>query len=160
MEVPRMLLAISGKFPGDYDDGRYTTDAPHGNCKSYSDIKDTLQSNLGRMLVLTVGEDAVGQSAAINFYIASECGLMGKSTLEAAQIISIQEHLKEMNTAFRKVIPYGNEPTEDDLDKWFNTGAEDSTGPANMRNRDRFMKWYSARIEATVGSGGFAVGGA
>ncbi|RYY86126.1 hypothetical protein EON63_06250 [archaeon] len=75
MEVPRLLLAIAGKFPGDYVDGRY------------NESTGTLTHNLGRMPVLEVGGESVGQSAAINFYLASELGLMGSSNLEAAHII-------------------------------------------------------------------------
>ncbi len=48
MEVPRMLLAIGGKFPGDYVDGRFSA-PPEG-----------LEANLGRMPLLTVADESVG----------------------------------------------------------------------------------------------------
>lgn len=109
---------------------------------------------------MEVGSDAIGQSAAINYYLASEFGLMGSNNLEAAQIISIAEHLKEMMTAFRQVLPYGTEPTEELLEKWFESGATDSTGPADRAGySSRFLKWWMGRIEQTLGSNGFAVGG-
>ena len=96
MEIPRLMLAIAGKFPvscmsidiydqmslllnffqGDYVDGRF--EGPTGD----------LSANLGRMPLLTVGDQSVGQSAAINFYIASENGFLGNNNMEAAQIIA------------------------------------------------------------------------
>lgn len=164
MEVPRMMLAIAGKFPGDYLDGRYTTEEAKvtERCMHFDTIKDTLSSNLGRMPVMVDGGQAVGQSVAINYYIASSCGLFGKSLMEGAQILAIQEHLKEMMTAFRGIVPYGAEPSDEQLDKWFNSGVEDaSPAPADMSKRsERMFKWWTGRIEAVVGEGGFAVGGA
>jgi glutathione S-transferase len=147
MEVPRMLLAIGGKFPGDYVDGRY--EGPTGN----------LVQNLGRMPVLEVGENSIGQSAAINYYLATELGLMGSNTLEAAQIISVAEHLKEMMTTWRGLCAYGVEPTTEVLDKWFTAGATDSTGPADRAGYStRFATWWAGRIETALGGNGFAVG--
>lgn len=160
MEVPRMLLALAGKYPGDYIDGRYTTDVPSDNPKAFNMVKKELSHNLGRMPMLAVGSDNIGQSAAINYYLATEFGYMGNSTLEGAQILAISEHLKELNLAFRKVCPYGVEPSTESLDKWFDTGAEDrAPEPADSKRRsERFLKWWMGRIEDVVGSNGFAVG--
>eukprot|EP00351_Strombidinopsis_sp_SopsisLIS2011_P002749 CAMPEP_0116873760 /NCGR_PEP_ID=MMETSP0463-20121206/5044_1 /TAXON_ID=181622 /ORGANISM="Strombidinopsis sp, Strain SopsisLIS2011" /LENGTH=217 /DNA_ID=CAMNT_0004516371 /DNA_START=27 /DNA_END=680 /DNA_ORIENTATION=+ len=141
-------MAIAGKFPGaDYADERCS--AP----------PDGLQSNLGRMPVATIGDESVGQSGAINFLIASECGLMGSSTMDAAKILSICEHLKEMITAFYKIAPWGTDLTPENADNWFDGGADDTTGPADGSKRDtRFLKWWSGRIEQCLGGNGFAVG--
>lgn len=160
MEVPRMLLAAKGKFPGDYKDGRYTTDAPDERQDAFSEVQDKLDSNLGRMPVLFTDEGDVGQSVAINYYLAAELGLLGTSNLEGAQILAIQEHVREMMTAFRKQIPYGTEPTDEQLDAWFASGADDTTGKADgSRRAERFLRWFAGRIEGQVGEG-FAVGGA
>ena len=132
---------------GDYEDGRFSS--PTGD----------LTANLGRMPVISTGDDIIGQSAAINFYISSENGLMGSSNLEAAQIISISEHLKELMTAFRALVPWGQEPSAEALDKWFDGGATDISGYAVGADRsNRFLSWWMGRIEATLGSEGFAVG--
>ena len=112
-----MLLAIGGKFPGDYKDGRYTNPNDPGD----------LSWNLGRMPLLSVGDESVGQSAAINYYLAAELGLMGSSNMQGAQILSIAEHLKEMKTCYGTLAPYGVEPTEEVLVKWFDTGATDKS---------------------------------
>ena len=111
------------------------------------------------MPVLSVGDQSIGQSAAINFYVASECGLLGDSTFEAASIISVSEHLKEMITAYRTVMPWGQEPTPEAIEKWFDSGATDSVGTADRAGQPtRYLKWWAGRIEAALGSNGFAVG--
>lgn len=149
MEVPRMMYAIAGKFP---QEGAYTdlrTGEPSGN----------LTANCGRMPVLEVNGEHIGQSTAINFYVASETGLMGANTLEAAKILAITEHLKEMNTAWRGLVAYGTEPSAEALDKWFNQGAKDVTGVADRAGYStRYATWWMGRIEACLEDHGFAVG--
>jgi len=147
MEVPRMCLAAAGKT--DFTDGRYN--APEGD----------LSCNLGRMPVAQVGDAGIGigQSTAINFYVASDCGLMGAGNVEAAQILAIQEHLCEMMRAWRAVCPYGTEPSAEILDKWFASGATDAAGPADRAGyATRFGQWWVGRIEAALTGTGFAVG--
>jgi len=148
MEIPRLLLAIAGKFPGDdYTDGRFS-EPPAG-----------LEGNLGRMPVVAVGDESVGQSMAICYYLAAENNLLGTSNLETAKILSIGEHLRELLTAFRSIVPHGTEPTSENLEKWFEQGATDSTGPADRAGHStRFLTWWLGRIEAVLGSEGFAVG--
>jgi hypothetical protein len=88
MEVPRKMLALSGLFPGAYIDGRYTTDnPPTGGAGAMSEVADKLSWNLGRM-PLVKGEDGeVGQSVAINYYVAAKLGLLGDSVIETAHIL-------------------------------------------------------------------------
>ena len=80
--------------------------------------------------------------------------------MQAAQILSIQEHLKEMGSKYRELAPYGTEPTDEVLDKWFTSGATDaSPAPADRDGmQTRFLPWWMGRIESVVGSGGIAVG--
>jgi glutathione S-transferase len=148
MELPRMMLAVAGKFPGaDYVDGRFSG-PPEG-----------LEANLGRMPILERDGQSVGQSAAINFYVASEFGLLGANAMEAARILSIQEHVKELMTEFRKVAEWGKEPDAEKMNQWFDGGATDATGPADGSQRGaRFLTWWLTRIEATLDNTGFAVG--
>ena len=110
------LLAVAGKFPGEggYKDGRFGSPADAGD----------LTANLGRMPLLRCKEGSIGQSSAINFYLATELGLMGKSTYEQAQILAMQEHLKELKAANRELLPRGAVPSEDYNEKWFEGGAE------------------------------------
>jgi len=154
MEVPRLMMAIAGKFPdkGGYEDSRK------------SDTSDTgalLEANLGRMPTLECDKGTIGQSAAINFYVASELDLMGASTFEAAQIIAISEHLKELRTAYTSLVPYGSEPDKKALDTFFDSkAASDYSGPADRSQmKERYFKWFVGRMEGQVGDDGFAVGG-
>eukprot|EP01104_Vermistella_antarctica_P005964 TRINITY_DN16703_c1_g1_i1.p1 TRINITY_DN16703_c1_g1~~TRINITY_DN16703_c1_g1_i1.p1 ORF type:complete len:268 (-),score=61.65 TRINITY_DN16703_c1_g1_i1:208-969(-) len=163
-EVPRLMLAIDGKFPGDgYTDVRVTTDdiATYGEgadkVTSYNDVKDSLDINLGRLPVLQIGDVTIGQSAAINFYVAQHTNLLGSSPVETGLIISVVETVKELNTAWRDVLPYGSEPTEEYVAKWFDTPAGDVAGPAVGANRaNRQLRWYAGRLEGIVGD--YAVG--
>ena len=129
MEVPRMMLAISGKFPGSgYEDWRPTD--------GYAEVQkmgDALNANLGRMPVIETSEGDIGQALAINYFVASQCGLMGGSTFEAATILAFAEHVRECGDAYRKLVPYGSAPEKKDLDTWFGTkGASDHSGVAVM----------------------------
>merc|ERR1719198_2477907 len=81
--------------------------------------------------------------------------MMGADALEGAQIVSIQEHIAEMKTAFRGLVPYGQEPDPALVSQWFNEGATDKS-PANAdmgARKTRFFKWFTGRIEAVVGGG-------
>ena len=56
----------------------------------------------------------IGQSSAIERYIARKCGLMGNNEEEAAIIECTVDHVNEIKTAFRKVrdMPEGDSKTE------------------------------------------------
>lgn len=111
------------------------------------------------MPVLNNNDDAVGQSTAIYLYLALENGLAGDSNLQTAQVISIFEHVKEMITAYRSLVPAGTEPTAEATEKWFNDGATDVTGTADSSQRSsRYLKWWMGRIEEALDNSGFAVG--
>lgn len=152
MENARLMMAISGKFPaqGDYIDERHSS--------SPQDV----DGNLGRMpCIVTETGEQIGQSGAINFFIASRCGLVGDSMTETGKILSIAEHLKEMNTVWRNLVPYGTHPTEEVLKMWFSEGASDVTKGTNAVMKDkkeRYFKWFAGRIENTLDNHGFAVG--
>mmetsp|Transcript_3607 Transcript_3607/g.4915 ORF Transcript_3607/g.4915 Transcript_3607/m.4915 type:complete len:246 (+) Transcript_3607:65-802(+) len=151
MEVPRMMLAASKT---EFEDGRYGMD-------DLKKIESDLACNLGRMPAIKIdGEHTVGQSAAINYYIASSLGYMGSSILEAAQIISIFEHLRELKQALYKVAEYGTKPDPEKLKAFFTAGATDVSGIAERKTRsERGMVFYLGRLESLVGKDGYAVGG-
>lgn len=87
------------------------------------------------MPVLSVGAADIGQSVAIHFYLATENNLMGSSSLEAAQILSIGEHVREMSAAYRSLVPYGQEPGEAETALWFEGGANDALGTADATRK-------------------------
>ena len=131
----------------DYVDGRFS--AP----------TTALEANLGRMPVATIGDHSIGQSSAINAYFASEFGLMGSNNIEAAHIVSISEHLKEMHTQYKTLVPWATEPKPEAQDKWFEGGAKDLTGVAVRNDQStRYLSWWLGRMEPTLGNKGFAVG--
>ena len=150
MEVPRMMLAYCKINKQAYHDFRYTTDEGNvnDNVKHYDDIKNNLTHNLGRLPTLVEEFDnSVGQSLAINFFLAVRCNLLGNTPLFSARIIELSEHLREMKSAYYNLVPYGTMPTDETNVKWFTEGADDYYGNAVMKNRNiRYMKWWSHRI--------------
>jgi hypothetical protein len=80
------LAAFAGKFPGDgYIDARHAR-PPAG---------DFLDPNLGRFPLIRTSQGAsIGQSSAINFYIASTCGLLGKNPTETALVLQFSGHVQ------------------------------------------------------------------
>ena len=131
----------------DYTDGRY--DSP----------SDNLKANLGRMPVIAVGDETVGQSLAIYYYLAADNNLMGDSLLESAQILSVLEHVREMNLAYRTLIPANTEPSQEARDKWFDGGSKDVLGTADSSARStRYLHWWMGRIEQALDTDGFAIG--
>ena len=165
MEVPRMMLAYSGHFPDNkvfrdftqkYQDNRYTTDSENvsENCYNYQDIINSLPANLGRLPVISYNDNfTLGQSTAINFYLANKLNLMGDSLEESAKIIEFTEHLKEMMQSWRNLCPYGTEPNDEIWETWFTKGADDqSPQPANMKTRStRYFRWWANRLEYLAG---------
>jgi glutathione S-transferase len=150
MEVPRCMLAIAGHFPGaGYADVRFGEDAP----------KTGTDANLGRLPVLEHDGKVIGQSAAINYFVASVTGLLGSSTAEAAQIIAFGEHIKELKDAYRALVPYGTEPKPEAITAFFEDAtASDFTGAADgSKRKHRNLLWFLGRMEHLVGDG-FAVG--
>lgn len=118
-----------------------------------------LESNLGRLPVVSIGDKSIGQSTAINFYFASEYGLMGKNNFEAAQVVAISEHLRELNASFQTLNPLGVHPDSQAMNKWFDGGAKDVTGHAEAETQNvRYLTWWMGRIERVLGPQGFAVG--
>jgi hypothetical protein len=109
------------------------------------------------MPVAQIGDETIGQSVAINFYIASENGLMGESALDAAKILSVGEHLKELMASYRTLVAYDDQPTEEASATWFETGATDVLGVADVSKRNvRYFQWYLGRIEQALDTEGFA----
>lgn len=111
------------------------------------------------MPVLRNNEDSIGQSTAIYMYLAMENGLAGDSNLQIAQVLSIFEHVKEMITAYRGLVPAGTEPTPEANEKWFHGGAKDRIGTADSSQRSsRYLQWWMGRIEEALDNHGYAVG--
>ena len=111
------------------------------------------------MLVTPQGK-SIGQSAAINHYLAETLGFLGKDATEAAAIVSFQEHLTELNNAWSKLVPYGTAPTDESFAAFFDEAAAPDVSGVAVRSTQpkRGFCWFVGRIERLVGSNGFAVG--
>ncbi len=184
MEVPRQCLAAAGKFPGaGYTDVRCS--APPGGTELDANL-GRLPILEGACAPLRAGEDnprgplspshhplprptpspqtvdgvSIGQSTAINYWVAQHCNLLGSSPAEAASILSFGEHLRELREKYAAMVPWGTEPSAETLNTFFDSAeATDSTGPADGSKRGaRNLLWFMGRLEHLVGDG-FAVGG-
>lgn len=147
MEPVRDMLAIAGKTaPTDFTDGRHSE--PTGDMKC----------NLGRMPTIETASGSIGQSASMFYYVAATHDLIGTGPFEAAKCLEMQEHINEVKRAWYAMVPYGTEPTAEQLDTWFDGGASDTEGPAQGRG-ERHLTWWLGRINAGItGTDGFAVG--
>ena len=176
MEPGRVLLALKGRWPGSgYADLRHVDAEDLAKQKALGKAfkgcegatirpmadAGPLDANLGRLPVLECEQGAVGQSLAIYVYLASELELAGKNAFELASIVSFAEHLREMDRAYRALVPYGTAPSAALSDLWFNPSeATDYAGPANAAHREaRRLRWFLGRMEGLVGPK-FCVGGA
>ena len=61
-----------------------------------------LDSNLGRMPILECNGKSIGQSAAINYFVAKRLDLLGASDIEAGQVMSVLASLDELNRVYAK----------------------------------------------------------
>ena len=88
-----------------------------------------------------VNSASISQSVAINYFIAQ-----GASPAEAALILAVEEHVKELRERYSSLVPYGTKPSAAALDAFFNSAeASDATGPADSSKRRRGGGGHSAR---------------
>jgi len=147
-ELSRVLFAVAGVH---YDDHRYsfkfgvpmdfsTVQRPEFDADKAAGV---LEANLGRVPLLEVDGVPIGQSRAIERFLARRFGLLGDTDVQAAQIDAIVEHTRDIREAFWKI--FGIKDAEEKASataKWY---AEDLPG------------WYG-KLEKVVGPDGFAVG--
>jgi glutathione S-transferase len=147
-EVIRTIFAAANV---EYDDYRYTfsMDGPKPQiCDQHGIDKESgvFDANLMRLPILEVGNDRIGQSRAIERYVAKDLGLMGKGKIQEAQIDAYCEHIRDLRDAYNKVRGNPFAPTtpeiEEAKEKWYSDT----------------MKTWMKKIEAVTGDNGFAVG--
>jgi hypothetical protein len=84
---------------------------------------------------------------------------MGSNNIEAGHIVGVSEHVKEMVASFKTLTVWGKEPSQEAMDKWFDGGSADTSGMAVRAGQPtRYLNWWMARMEHTIGGNGFAVG--
>lgn len=100
-ETSRVLLAITQQ---PYTDTRFAIDPSTFQSQSFLEAKQngSLKMNLNRAPVLLTPEgQTIGQSKAIERYIAKKFGLMGKTPEDEAVIDCIAEHCRDVRDAAR-----------------------------------------------------------
>lgn len=148
----RLIFALAGE---DYEDTRYKITPGKMESEPFNGAKEAgdLLANLNRAPVLVTPEGVtVGQSKAIERFLARRFGLMGSDDVEAAVIDCISEHCRDVKDAQmrKRFSPFTRDRTEEEKAKdqadWFETEM-----PAML-----------AKIEAAVSAGsttkGCAVG--
>jgi len=148
----RFLFALAGE---DYEDPRYGITPGTMESPAFNDAKASgdLVANLNRAPVLVTPEGvAIGQSKAIERFLARRFGFMGSDEVEAAVIDCISEHCRDVKDAQmrKRFSPFTRDRTDDEKAKdqadWFETEL-----PAML-----------AKVEAAVAAGstttGYAVG--
>ena len=100
-EVSRVLLALTDIT---YEDHRYKIERKDGGGFSTPEFTSDKESgalapNLDRAPLLEIDGQPIGQSKAIERYVAAQGGLMGKSPIEAAIIDSVAEHVRDVKDA-------------------------------------------------------------
>lgn len=147
-EVIRTLFAATGV---EFEDYRYTfsMDGPKPTiCDQHGVDKDAgmFNSNLKRLPVLEFQGQRIGQSRAIERFVAKDLGLMGKGALQEAEIDAYCEHVRDLREAYQKVRGNPFAPTTPEIEaakeKWYN----------------ETMKQWMEKIECITGEGGYAIG--
>jgi len=104
VEPTRLLLAAAGV---EFEDKRYAVDmttkppsAPEFNADKES---GALNVNMARAPILDIDGAQIGQSHAIARFLARKHGMMGGDEIEAAQIDTLYEHVRDIKDAWVKV---------------------------------------------------------
>ncbi|CAJ1416137.1 unnamed protein product [Effrenium voratum] len=130
-------LSLTFGTPGDFS----TIQRPEFDAMK---AKGELDVSLGKVPLLEVDGAKVGQSKAIERFVATQLGLMGSSPVEAAQIDQLGETVRDIKDAYQKVRgTQGEEEKKKAMDKWF---AED------------LPNWCKLAEKSLPGSGPFLVG--
>jgi glutathione S-transferase len=98
-ETCRVLLALGGE---EYTDTRYQMDPKTFQSPQFLEDKTSgvLRMNLNRApILITPSGHTIGQSKAIERYIARKCNLMGQTSEEEAIIDCIAEHCRDVKDA-------------------------------------------------------------
>ena len=103
VETARYVMALSGTK---YTDTRWKMDMskPYGQrCEGFMNAKASgdLAANLDRAPILLVDGVAIGESKAIERFVARRCGLMGADDVAAARVDCVAEHVRDVQAAMR-----------------------------------------------------------
>ena len=152
-ETSRIIFAIADE---EYIDTRYEITPGTMVAPDFVKAKERgeLDMNLARAPLLVADSGAmIGQSKAIERFLAKKFGLMGSSDIEAAQIDCIAEHCRDVQTAQRnKGFSFFNrEKSEEEKaaarKEWFETDM-----PTMLEKIEKSITLTSAKSGFAVGS--------
>jgi len=125
-ELSRVLLTLGKQ---EYEDKRYPIAFVDGkpSVPDFQKAKEAgdLKANMGRVPILDVDGVEIGQSKAIERFLARKLGMYGSSDLEAAQVDAVCEHCRDVKEAFGRAVPPfapEDEEKEKKRDEWYATG--------------------------------------
>jgi len=150
-ETARIILALANK---EYKDTRFEITPGTMSAPEFLAAKESgdLDMNLGRAPLLLVDGKPLGQSKAIERYLAKTFGLMGESDFEAAQIDCIAEHCRDVKDAQMKkgFSAFNREKNEEEKAKarkeWFEIDM-----PTMLDKIEKSIKMTSAKEGYAVG---------
>jgi hypothetical protein len=129
VEMTRIMLKIGGL---EFEDQRFSIKVKEGGgfeTPEFTMAKGSgdLRPNMDRAPVLLVGDMKIGQSRAIERYVAKRCNMMGNGDEEFAVIDCIAEHTRDIKEKWGKIRTIGGmEPSpekEAATKKWFDPEA-------------------------------------
>lgn len=151
-ETARIILALADQ---DYTDTRYEMTPGTFEAPEFKKAKESgdLDMNMGRAPLLVVdGKTTIGQSKAIERFLAKTFGLMGESDIEAAQIDCIAEHCRDIkDTQMKKGFSaFSRDKTEEEKAEarkgWFENDM-----PTMLEKLEKAVKLTSQKDSYAVG---------
>mmetsp|Transcript_1468 Transcript_1468/g.4146 ORF Transcript_1468/g.4146 Transcript_1468/m.4146 type:complete len:273 (+) Transcript_1468:34-852(+) len=150
VETLRHVMALGGiewteeKWPVDFS--KFAKEGIRGAAPAFAKAQEdgTLDANLLRAPVCIIdGQPGLGQSKALERYMARRLGLMGSTEMEAAQIDAVTEHVRDIKDKYQKA--KGDKETKA---KFFATEM-----PEFMQKMEKAVKLLPGSGPALVGSG-------
>ena len=134
-ETSRMLLAVANITYTDYRYPLEIIDWSTHNIKKDEFDADKLLGNftksLNKLPYLEIDGEIIPQSKTIERYLARRFNMMGKNDIQAAQIDSICEYIRDFKTEYQKTRALSGEEKEAGMNKWFT-----ETLPTHLKNLD------------------------
>ena len=152
-EGSRLLLAIAGE---DYNDERFTITPGSFDSPGFKAAKEdgSLSMNMNRAPVMIVdGTTTIGQSKAMERYLANRFGLMGSNPIEAALIDCISEHCRDVKDAqmAKRFSMFVKDKTDEEKaiaqKEWFETDM-----PAMLAKLETSVKQCGGTNDCAVGN--------
>mmetsp|Transcript_38872 Transcript_38872/g.28754 ORF Transcript_38872/g.28754 Transcript_38872/m.28754 type:complete len:218 (+) Transcript_38872:45-698(+) len=143
-EITRYLFALAGK---EFEDFRYPLILPNFDRPEYEAARDLgeFRVNMDRVPVLTInGTLKIGQSRAIERYLAKKFGFFGSNEIEELLIDAVTEHLRDIKQKYN--------------DAKVGKSGEDLTAVKTNFVQNELPKWLD-KLEYSLGKDGYAVGG-